>query len=887
MRVRSDSRGLARAFLAGGIAASCSLLGIFAGSRIPGLQQSVQDSLFRVQGASTPSDDIALVTIDEKSIAELGRFPWPRAVLAQIVDSVSHFRPKEITLDVLITDPTSPAEDQQLADAVARAGNVVVAAELAEDGGRVRWLEPLPVLARAAAGVGHVQVAAESDGAARSLLAETADDEGRILRAAAIEAVRVGGRTAPDSVVQGDGFLLVGNLRIPVLHPAPTASIYAEKGGATIRRSAAMPIHYIGPAGAFASRSFSASDVLHGHVPAEALRGAYVLIGATASSLGGKFATPFVHAADARGDEHGSLVSGVEVLANSLDTILRNRFYTQAGEGWGFLLSLMVALGMLLVVQRFDGLVLAGITAAGFGVWLLVVVGACSEFRIFLPAFPVSLSFFSAGACGLIWRSFDASAALDRGIHALESAQGRVIPMPGMAEALRAVCGLSGIRGAKLIRAGHVVGLEGWSSSSEASEAVELATGVQLYLSGQRIDPVTRSIAGMIVKAALDADGAEQAKTWPQGLEAKARAIEQVQRRVAQQMAFLTSAFGSVEDGILTASPDGIIRHANPKAAALLSARELTGRNLVELLFGAPSVAMLGRLLVDRVPEERQIQVRGRVITVRLAAIAVSREDPAFGIVASLSDVTRQHELAQTKDDVINLVSHEMRTPLTAIQGMTELLSQYEIEPARRKELHLAIHDEVKRMGRMISEYLDLTRLEAGKAPVQFIPMRIEPVIDRAVLMFEPLALQKRIRIESHTGALPPFLGDPDLLTRALQNLISNAVKYSAAGTVVDVAAALAGPVLALTVSDQGPGIPEPDRERIFEKFYRVPRLEDADTPGTGLGLALVREVAVIHGGTISVTSNEAGRGSRFTLELPLKPKGSGEADVRYSSSGS
>src|SRR5262249_61795311 len=111
---------------------------------------------------------------------------------------------------------------------------------------------------------------------------------------------------------------------------------------------------------------------------------------------------------------------------------------------------------------------------------------------------------------------------------------------------------------------------------------------------------------------------------------------------------------------------------------------------------------------------------------------------PVLGIVASLSDVTRQHELQQTKNDVISLVSHEMRTPLTAIQGMTELLAGYELDAERGREMHLAINDEVKRLTRMITQYLDITRLESGATEVRLAPGGAGAVRDRGMVLLAP-----------------------------------------------------------------------------------------------------------------------------------------------------
>ena len=132
-----------------------------------------------------------------------------------------------------------------------------------------------------------------------------------------------------------------------------------------------------------------------------------------------------------------------------------------------------------------------------------------------------------------------------------------------------------------------------------------------------------------------------------------------------------------------------------------------------------------------------------------MAAVAADEDSSGLvsGIVASLSDVTRQHELQQTKNDVIALVSHEMRTPLTAIQGMTELLANYEMDPARRKEISSAINGEVKRLTGMITEYLDITRLESGATTLRKTPVKVEALLQRIVLLLEPVAAQRGIRL--------------------------------------------------------------------------------------------------------------------------------------------
>jgi len=154
-------------------------------------------------------------------------------------------------------------------------------------------------------------------------------------------------------------------------------------------------------------------------------------------------------------------------------------------------------------------------------------------------------------------------------------------------------------------------------------------------------------------------------------------------------------------------------------------------------------------------------------------------------------------------------------------------------------------------------------------------PVKLDALLERIVMLLEPVAGQRGIRLVlTPASGLPAFFADSDLLGRAAENLLSNAIKYSPDNTEVKVSAARDGDSVAISVADQGHGIPEADLTRVFEKFYRVPRVEDAGVPGTGLGLALVREIAELHGGTVTVAS-KINQGSTFTLRIPLARAGS------------
>lgn len=802
LKIRGNAGGVIAALSIVAVAAS---LGVLVDWRAPGLGRYTHDWLMRLRGPLPVPSDIAIVAIDEPSIARFGRFPWSRQVMAKAVDAIAAAQPKVIAIDVLFPDPTTQEEDEALARSVGHAGNAVVAAQLVESevhGGPSTWLMPLAAIRYAAAGVGHVNVQTEMDGTARQIEVRASDDRGQTVRAMAVEAVRIGDGTPEQGVIYTPHALLLGPRTIPV-ESGQTAVVIAQSGGAAqppvVLHGGRLNLDFIGPAGSFGPQTYSLADVVEGRVPADRLRGKYVLVGATAGSMGDRIASPFIHDTDPRADQHGSLMPGVEVLANEVNTILRGRFYSDI-SGWGaFLWAALIAVAVLVVLEAAQGgrelarqvAALAALAA----VILLVAYVSFTRLLVVPPLVAGGVAFASAGILGLMRRSIVASGRLDRNIAALANGTGLLagpVPVPAFA------------------------------------------------------------------RAAL----------LPRGLEWKARTLGELHERLLDRARFIDSALRSVEDGLVIASPDGTIGFANRAAAEILGPRPeaLAGRNLFDLLPDA-------RLPEGRDRVEREISIREpkpRQFLLRVAAVASDTGAP-IGIVAALSDITRQHELQQTKNDVISLVSHEMRTPLTAIQGMTELLADYELDPARRREMHVAINDEVKRLTRMISEYLDITRLESGATVVRPSPLRLELLLERLLLMLEPVAAQRQIRLARRFETpLPPLVADPDLLGRAVENLLSNAIKYSAPGTEVTLSATADEAAVLLAVKDQGYGIPEADLNRIFEKFFRVPRVQDAGVPGTGLGLALVREIAELHGGSVTVES-QVGAGSTFTLRIPRR----------------
>jgi signal transduction histidine kinase/CHASE2 domain-containing sensor protein len=872
----------------------------------PGLERYARDWLTRLRGQVPVSNEIAIVAIDDASVAKLGRFPWSRTVIARAIDALSAQQPKVIALDILFTDATDASEDAALSSAIGRARNVVLAAELVESslyGGAARWLKPLPLFAGQAAGIGHVNVGLESDGSARQLLIQQTDDEGNLLRALPVEAFRVANRVAPESIIHGRDEIIVGPRAIPV-----EAQSDEVTGPVQTQRAGRMAIDYAGPSGAFAAQQYGISEILDGKAPPDALRGKYVLVGSTAAALGERFASPFTHYTTAGGNQHGSSIPGVEVLANALNTILRGRFYSEMPELAALLFATLTAglmLGLLSLAQgnraavRHIGALLLGLAAI-----LLVDYLCFSQLLIFPPLIASLLSFGSAGVAGLASRSIQASAGLDRGIRRVQESLRGVGSAPSSGATTESIVRLTGVTAALLARSGRIIGAHGYpgvrpglpreASLPAGSAQTRLSLGndcwlILIYPAARPPSPHATRLAEALALACLDSlveSAGPPDAVLPKGLEEKTRSMVRLNEEVTRQAEFFFSSMRSVEDGLLVAGPDGRIRFANPRAGVILgsSPRVLQGCDLFEVLKLRELAGtdrepeFLTALLVNRQTSERELSLRAHRYTLRLAPVVhgSGAGDPVIGIVASLSDITRQHELARTQSDVVTLVSHEMRTPLTAIQGMTELLAEYEIEPVRRREMTLAINDEVKRLARMIGDYLDIARIEMGKTHLRLAPLRVETILERSLLLFEPLAQEKSIRlIRRFENNLPPALGDADLLARVFGNLFSNALKYSPPGTDVCVSIHAGKDRIRVEVADEGYGIPAEDTERIFEKFYRVPRLKDADVPGTGLGLTFVREIVELHGGSVELQST-SGPGSVFTVCLPYDSQSTG-----------
>jgi two-component system sensor histidine kinase SenX3 len=231
-------------------------------------------------------------------------------------------------------------------------------------------------------------------------------------------------------------------------------------------------------------------------------------------------------------------------------------------------------------------------------------------------------------------------------------------------------------------------------------------------------------------------------------------------------------------------------------------------------------------------------------------------------------DRTEAHRLDDVRRDFVANVSHELKTPIGAVSLLAEALASAADEPEEVKRFAKRLTQESERLAGITAEIIELSRLQAGDPLTSAERVRIDTVIAQAVD-------RNRVAAESHRISLVPsgkiraeVFGDQQLLVTAVHNLISNAVQYSPDGSRVGVGVTVENGVVEISVTDQGVGIPEDERDRVFERFFRVDTARSRNTGGSGLGLAIVKHVVQNHGGDVRVWSQQ-GRGSTFTIRLP------------------
>jgi two-component system phosphate regulon sensor histidine kinase PhoR len=348
--------------------------------------------------------------------------------------------------------------------------------------------------------------------------------------------------------------------------------------------------------------------------------------------------------------------------------------------------------------------------------------------------------------------------------------------------------------------------------------------------------------------------------------------VQEVGRRLAEQArdrARMEALLAGMVEGVIVVDPQGRLQLVNQAARQMLRLDAVTvGRPYVETI-RLPAIAeLVAAVLFGRAATPVQLSPPRDPSRTIMATAAPAAGTAAHGVVLVLHDITELRRADQIRRDFVANVSHELRTPLTAIRGYVEALAEEDTSPDDRGRFLEIIGRHTQRMERLVKDLLRLARLDAGQETLDVITCDTSNLTDTVLSDVAQAADDRNQRVEVTIAAgVDTVRADPAKLHDALRNLVANAITYSPEGSRIGVDVTSDAGRVTIAVSDEGPGIPDEDLTRVFERFYRVDKSRARDPGGTGLGLAIVKHLVELHGGSVRVENRPEG-GARFVITL-------------------
>jgi len=408
-----------------------------------------------------------------------------------------------------------------------------------------------------------------------------------------------------------------------------------------------------------------------------------------------------------------------------------------------------------------------------------------------------------------------------------------------------------------------------------------LALGVTLAISrqyGRKMDELKQGAARLAegeLAHRLPIPDSEELGGLAESLNRMAAQLESRLQTVVSQRNQLEAVLSSMLEGVIAVSRDERIISINQAAAKWfdIDPEKVRGRSIPEAIRNLAIQKFVTRSLQGRTPVEDDITVfrnGERVLNIKSAPLLEVGPEPT-GMLIVFSDVTQLRRLEDMRRDFVANVSHEIKTPLTAIKGFVETLHQNTDATPEEAERFLGIISKhVDRLNTIIEDLLMLSRIEneGERGDLKREKARLHHIFQNALQICRPQADEKRIRIELGGDEELSAMVDPVLFEQAMVNLLDNAVKYSDPAKTVRILARTVDHEIQIQVQDHGIGIEKKHLPRLFERFYRVDKARSRAAGGTGLGLAIVKHIAQAHGGRVTVESS-LGEGSLFTIHLP------------------
>ncbi|MDX1451314.1 MAG: CHASE2 domain-containing protein [Oleiphilaceae bacterium] len=799
-----------------------------------------------------------IISIDEKSLNGIGQWPWRRIIHAQLVDKLTEYNAALIAFDVLFSerDKTYPEDDEALARAIKQNGNVLLPLHIhpLSYGNALSEILPLPELVNAAKALGHVHVELDEDGLARGLYLNSGVGDDHWPALAMAMAIEINPLTRYMKPTHS-------------AHAAPYVSVNTEY----------RMIPFAGPGGTYPSYSYL--DVMLDRVPGEVFRDKTVLIGATAAGLGDVIPTPV--------SRLNRPMSGVELHANAFAAIMQNTVIKPVAPVWSYLLTFAFILIPLLVFPRLkpthvmpSTMILVAVVA-GFSYLLLKYdqswFGPVNSIIGILLAYP-------------LWswqRMRHLNTFLSQELERLTNEPDlsfRHVAQHSIERIFLSLISLLPVQHYLLIKNNHplhsfekekldpvtVNEFGEWLHDKSASW-IKLRVGEDQYKLGLgwQTDIALRSVREYLDKLDLDKEPHQKPRRFYEQMANRIAQVREAISAMQDMRTFISKGFEEIPGAVVVCDPIGMLVYSNSRANTWLKLPNGSLDRPIHDLFSDQADAdkmkqAIQRVLLHGDALDLEIQLGERDILVHLLPFLVDEESDA-GLMMTMSDITKIRQQQREKNQLIDFLSHDVRSPLVSQLAMLDGIKQGRISWDSRVLDDLANH--AKRSLNLSEQFLQITRAEQSDG-ADFYEFDLLNALDNSIDSLDQQAQQKDIAINCEVDDCIWLRGNAELVERAITNLLSNAIKYSPSHSSITIASSEVNGYIALHIKDQGAGIAEEELPHIFKRFRRQRRSEVGGEKGAGLGLNFVKVVMEKHQGAVKVASI-LGQGSTFTLEFP------------------
>jgi CHASE2 domain-containing sensor protein/signal transduction histidine kinase len=813
--------------------------------------------------APAPIDqNTVIIAIDEKSLNGIGQWPWRRGVHAQLIDKLTEYNAALIAFDIIFSERGAeyPEDDLVFARSIKNNGHIILPLHInpLSHGNTLSEILPIPELVKVSQALGHVHVDVDEDGLARGLYLNSG----------------IGDAFWPSisMAMASEINPMIKYIReVDNLKTAPYMSVKTQY----------RLIPFAGPGGTFPTYSYI--DVMLDQIPADTFRDKTVLIGASASGLGDVIPTPV--------SKSSSPMSGVELHANAYSALMTNTTIQPVSATWGYLLTFAFIMIPILIFPRLKPTYVMPST--------ILLVCLVVSFSYLLIAydhtwFPPINSVIGILIAYPLWswqRMRHLNSFLNHELSNLTTQQNIDVrkldqhPIEKVFLSLTAILKpqhylliknnltLHSFEKEKLTQTKTKV-LGKWQHS-EYESWIKLKQGRDTFKLGfsWEISDKTQSIRASTIefldKLNLLSPPDRKNRRYYERIAGRIAQVRTAINSMQDMRAFITKGFEEMPGAVMVTNPVGIIVFCNSKALAWLNKTEqdLIGKPIHSLfdptIHGA-IIEHIGQALISGEQSNDEIQHNDRDLLIHCVPFLVDIDSDA-GLMITLSDITKIRQQQREKNQLIDFLSHDVRSPLVSQLAMLHGLKTGRIE--WDKKLIPDIEQHAKRSLNLSDQFLQITRAEQT-AEQEFYEFDFTNTIENSIDAQSHFAHSKQINIIFDDADPVWILGNAELMERMITNLLSNAIKYSPTETTISITSTLSKGHARLIISDQGFGIDQHELPYIFNRFRRQRHSEVNGEKGAGLGLNFVKVVVEKHKGTITIDS-KVGEGTSFTIEFP------------------